>query len=148
MKTMNFQGPGFKIQIPTNWFITSSPQVQAMFVAPPQGELRANLMITMRPLEEDVTLVDILKTSLETQKKEYPEFELLEETEIEKDGWTGITRLYKWFSSEHKTRILQRQVFFVIKQMLTTITTTRTATNKAQEMDAVFIQILESFHFE
>ena len=148
MKTMNFQGPGFKIQIPTNWFITSSPQVQAMFVAPPQGELRANLMITMRPLEEDATLVDILKTSLETQKKEYPEFELLEETEIEKDGWTGITRLYKWFSSEHKTRILQRQVFFVIKQMLTTITTTRTATNKAQEMDAVFIQILESFHFE
>lgn len=148
METMNFQGPGFKMQIPTNWFITSSPQIQAMFVVPPQGILRANLMITLRPLEEGVTLADIVKSSIETQKKEYPEFELLEEAEYKKDEWTGSARVYKWYSSEHKTRLLQRQVVFVINQMLTTITTTRTDVDKAEEIDGAFEQILQSFHFE
>jgi hypothetical protein len=148
MKTMNFQGPGFKLQVPTNWFISSSPQIQAMFVAPPQGNLRANLMVTMRPLEEGVSLADVVKSSLDTQKKEYPEFELLEETAYKLDEWTGIARKYKWYSSEHKTRLLQRQVFFLLDQILTTITTTRTDIDKSEELDQVFTQILQSFHFK
>lgn len=148
MKTMNFQGPGFKMQVPTNWFINSSPQIQAMFVAPPHGNLRANLMVTMRPLEKGVSLADVVKSSLETQKKEYPEFKLLEETDYKIDEWTGVARVYKWYSTEHKTRLLQRQVFFLINQMLTTITTTRTDADKAEEFDQIFEKILQSFHFE
>lgn len=145
MKTMNFEGPGFTMQIPTDWFITSTPQIQAMFVSPPRKGGRANFMVNVRPLDMDVTLDQVVKTSLETQKKEYDKFELLESAIYSKDNLTGHQRLYKWFSKENNATIRQRQIIIVTGQMLITLTSTRTDLKIMEELDDVFAQMLESF---
>jgi hypothetical protein len=147
MKTMNFDGPGFKLQVPTDWFITSSPQIQAMFVSPPREGGRANFMVTLRPLDENVTLEQVSTTSLETQKKEYKQFKLLQEAPVQKGDINGHRRLYSWFSEEHNAKIMQQQVLFVANRMLTTITTTRTDLPVTEEVEPIFTQMIESFQF-
>jgi hypothetical protein len=147
MKTMNFEGPGFTLQVPTNWFLTSAPQIQAMFVAPPRDGVRANFMVTLRPLEEQVTLEAVAKSSLKTQEKEYDKFELLEAGDYKKEKLKGHMRHYKWFSKEHNAGIVQRQVLFVRDRMLTTITATRTDFPGTEDIDKAFADMLASFKF-
>lgn len=148
MSEMYFQGPGFHLQVPTDWFVTSNPQVQVMFVAPPRDGARANLMITLRPLEASATLDEVVKSTLETQKKEYPEFSLIEDAEIYKGEVVGHQHLYRWYNETHKTRILQRQVIMVANQMLTSITTTRPDTDNMDDLDAALAAMIESFQFD
>lgn len=148
MAEMNFKGPGFQMKVPTDWLITSNPQVQAMFIAPPRTGMRANLIITLRPLDPDATLEAVVNTALSTQKKEYPEFALLEEGEYRNGELVGHQHLYKWYNQQHSTHILQRQVIFVAGQMLTSITSTRTYADGAEDLDLAFEAMLESFHFD
>lgn len=148
MQEMHFQGPGFHMQVPTNWFITSNPQVQVMLVSPSQNGIRANFMVTLRSLEPTVTLSSVVASALETQKKEYPEFALLEEGDYTKGQVVGHLHSYKWFNQRHSTLIFQRQVIFVNNQILTSLTTTRTDGVDGSEVDAVFNRILGSFQFE
>ncbi|RMD66927.1 DUF1795 domain-containing protein [Candidatus Parcubacteria bacterium] len=147
MEMMNFEGPGFTLQVPSNWFITSTPQIQAMFVAPPRKGGRANFMVTLRPVEKDVTLDQVVQTSLDTMQKEYAQFELLQAGEYQKGDLIGHQRLYTWFSKEHNAPILQRQVIFIADQILYTLTTTRVNISSLEDLDAVFEQMIASFQF-
>jgi hypothetical protein len=148
MTTLHFQGPGFSLQVPSDWFNTAAPQIQAMFIAPPRQGVRANLMITLRPLDEAVTLEEVVRSSLETQKKEYAEFELLEDSEYKHEDLIGHQHYYKWFSKEHNARIVQRQVMFVRDRILTTITTTRTDFPGVEDLDNTFDTMINSFMFQ
>ena len=145
---MNFQGPGFHMQVPTDWLITSNPEVQAMFVAPPQAGMRANLMITLRPLEASATLDAILSSALEIQKKDYPEFTLLEQGQFSIGDVIGHQHFYKWYNEKHTASVVQRQVLIVLNQVLTTITTTRMDVESVEDVDQAFAAILSSFKFD
>jgi hypothetical protein len=148
MTEMYFKGPGFHMKVPSDWFITSNPQVQAMFVAPTQNGARANLMITLRPLDPSATLESIVATTLETQKKEYPEFVILEQGEYPKGDLIGHQHLYSWYNQQHSAHIVQRQVIFIAGQMLVSITTTRTRTGDADDFDIILTAMLQSFEFD
>jgi hypothetical protein len=145
MTTLHFQGPDFSLQVPSDWFNTAAPQIQAMFIAPPRQGVRANLMITLRPLDADIALAEIVISSLDTQKKEYAEFELLENGEYRQGDLIGHQRYYKWFSKEHNARIVQRQVMFIRAQVLYTLTTTRTDFPGVEDLDQTFSEMIKSF---
>jgi len=148
MATMNFQGPGFQMDVPTDWVITSSPQFQAMFIAPSETDgLRANLMITMRPVKPEVTLEEVARLAKETQQKEYTEFEVVEEGELTVSGSKGYQRLYRWFNQEAGTQVLQRQVMLMGGRVLVTLTSTRPVNEQAAPFDKQFASMIDSFRF-
>jgi len=145
---MDFKGPGFHLQVPTDWFISSSPQIQAMFVAPNAEEkIRPNFLITIRPLEMDVKLEEIVQIAKETQMKEYPQYEVLEEGKLDKDPG-GFYRSYEWKQEMRQVKIIQRQIMFINNSMLYTITTTRSEMTEAQKIDLLFDHMINSFHFD
>lgn len=145
MQTMNFEGPGFRLQVPTTWLITSTPSVQVMFISPPRRFGRANLSITIRPLEKDATLEEVVQTAQEIQQKEFDSFELLEANEYQSNGLVGYKRVYKWFSKEHNFPVQQCQIMLIVNQILYTLTCTRPDVESMAEFDEIFEQMVKSF---
>lgn len=146
MPTMNFRGPSFTMQVPTNWFITSSPQFQAMFVAPPASDgLRANLAVAITPVSAEVTVQSVAEAARQNQQKEYAEYEMLAEGSFPTNEGPGFQRQYKWYNRERDVHIMQRQVFYVSGQMLYTLTATRQEIGDATEIDQILDQMLLSF---
>lgn len=145
MQTKTFEGPGFCLEIPTDWFITSSMQFQAMFIAPPgdQGE-RANLAVSMTPVQSDANLRSVIESARETQEKEYPQYQVLEEQDsIDPEG--TFRRRYQWYNPKNGVRVIQLQIFWITGQILFTITTTRTNVQGAEEFENIFDKIIDSF---
>jgi hypothetical protein len=149
----DFKGPGFSMQVPTDWYITSSPQIQAMFISPPQGEgLQGNLMVTMNPVEDGVTVEEIASEAKKNQLAQYPEYELLAEGLVEGSENQVYTREYKWFNEKKALRVHQRQIMYLVDQMLYILTTTRpetdTITEAIKRLDAQMEMMLQSFSLE
>jgi hypothetical protein len=145
---MDFKGPGFHMQVPTDWFITSSPQVQVMFIAPPsQEKVRPNLMITLRPVEPDVDVQEVARLAKETQEKEYPQYKVLEEGMREKEP-IGYSRTYRWHRVDHQVDLVQRQVMFVQEQVLFTLTATRPEMDQAALVDSLLDHMIQTFKFD
>lgn len=148
MSMMDFKGPGFHMQVPTDWFITSSPQVQVMFLAPPsQEKVRPNLMITLRPLEPDVDLQAVARLAKETQEKEYPQYKVIEEGMLEKEP-IGFARAYSWHQADRQVDVVQRQVMFIQGQVLFTLTATRPEMNQAEIVDSLLDHMIQTFKFD
>jgi hypothetical protein len=117
---VHFQGPGFTMQVPSDWFITATPTVQAMFVAPYRGHpLRANCLITIRPVQDA----------------------------LDQDGTPGIFRLYHWRNPEHNTPVVQSQTYFVKQNLLYTLTTTSDMDEK-DASEPIFERMVGSFKLE
>jgi len=142
---MQFRGPGFEIEIPTDWLITSAPEYQVMFLGPKyNGELRPNLVITIRPVDENVFPEQIAKETQKIQEKEYPEYQVLEEVDYGKEGGTAFLHRYSWHNSQYDKDILQIQCFFVVARILFTITATRPR-DYEQTLDEIFEYMIGSF---
>jgi hypothetical protein len=152
MKFMQFQGPTFTMQVPTSWFVTSSPKFQAVFTAPEKtgGAAQANLIVSVRPVKDDVTAVAVAQAAKETQQKEYPEYEVLEEIVAEDAELPTVHRLYKWHNLERQMVMIQRQAFYVHDNRLYTLTATRSETNgeDTEEIDETLLQMMNSFSLE
>ena len=150
MNFMHFRGPSFTMQVPTNWFITSSPKFQAMFIAPPGPDnVRANLAVSITPVDKDVTVQAVADAAKQTQQKEYPEYSILDEIEMTSaDGKKGLRRVYKWYNRDKNMHIVQQQVFYLVSQMLYTITATREEREGMEAIDDMFAQMIASFKFE
>ena len=142
METKHFQGPGFTMQIPTDWFITSSPQFQAMFVAPAsEFGIRANLAVSMTPVKEDVTARMVAENARKNQEIEYAEYSVLGEDEAVTPD-KSFTRIYKWYNSSKNMHLLQKQIFLVVNQMLFTVTSTRQIGEETEEIDAILEEMI------
>ena len=148
MDVMTFQGPGFHLNVPTNWVVFSNPQFQAMFVAPPSPAGRANLGIALRPVSEGTELAKIAETALAMQQKDYPKFKVVREGALEGSGGKGFERVYTWHNEQQKIDLHQRQVMFLVKGVLTTLTATRENRKEAEELDKVLEAMVASFAFE
>lgn len=56
MATMQFDGPTFALDVPTDWFAVSAPEYQTAFLSPPDARgQRASFTVAIRPLLEQVT---------------------------------------------------------------------------------------------
>lgn len=150
MLMKEFKGPGFTMQVPTDWYITSTPQIQAMFISPPQeGGFQANLMITMNPVEEKVTLESIADETKQNQIAQYPEYEVQEEGFQPGTNQKAFKRTYEWFNKDKSLRVYQKQVMILVNGMVYVLTTTRPAVDQRTEdikrIDAQLQMMVESF---
>jgi hypothetical protein len=142
---MLFQGPGFTLKSPSDWFITAAPTIQVMFVAPYSGEkIRGNLAISLQPVQEDVTSVSVAEIAKETQQRDYPQFEVVAEVAIQVDTLEGIYRLYTWYNPQEALFVTQLQTFFVVNQMLITLTGTCSQKQEAEFLPS-FNEMIDSF---
>lgn len=148
MQFMNFEGPNFTLEVPTNWVISSSANFQAIFLGPGDQPIRPNLVLAIRALEEGVTYQDVAASARETQEREYPEFNLLEEKDYGESGGSVLTRRYEWLNPANNVRVVQTQAFITAGQLLFTMTATRAAELKPaqqREVDTIFDHIIQSF---
>lgn len=145
---MNFQGPNFRMKVPSDWYIVASPTVQAMFLEPVGNQrLRGNMMITLRPIQEGLTLADVSVAALETQAAGYPQFSLIDEQDITVSGVRGKYRLYQWFNAEDNIPVVQAQAFFVARDLLITMTATCDLERQAGTMP-VFNAMFDSLELQ
>lgn len=149
MSFMNFQGPTFTMQVPTTWFVNSSPQFQAIFTAPKGEGVQANLIVSIRPVKAEVTAVSVAQTARDTQTREYPQYEVLEETAVTDAPVPYFRRSYRWYNTERKTAILQSQAYYVHKNRLYTLTATQPAIGvDSDETNKILDQMMDSFKLE
>ena len=146
MAFMQFQGPGFIMETPTDWLITSSAQFQVMFLGPQTGVVRPNLMVTIRPVEEGATAPQVAAEALAIQQREYPDYTLLEENDYTASGGLAFVRKYTWRSPEHDAYILQIQAFFIFSGAIFTLTATCLRDSDAA-LESTFNHMIRSFRF-
>jgi len=145
MVFMLFQGPGFELEVPTDWLVVSSPDYQAMFLGPKlKSGARANMMVTVRPVNEDVTLEVIAVQARKFQEHEYDDYHVLDETDYTQEGGIAYLRRYEWGSKQGGNRVSQVQGFFLVDNVLFTLTATRTE-KKNKQVDAAFDRMFRSF---
>jgi hypothetical protein len=147
MEYQQFQGPGFTMETPTDWVIQSSPQFQALFLAPPREHAtRPNLAVAVRPVQLDVTVLAVADEARKVQEREYPRYEILGEHDYTETGGAAFQRLYAWFNEDRRAQILQWQTFVVVGRVLFTLTTTRLAEDEDGEiLDEMFLHMMKSF---
>lgn len=148
MPYMNFQGPNFSLEVPTDWVVSSSPQFQAIFLGPLYEPVRPNVLVSLRPVEEGVTPEAVAESARETQEREYPGYEVLGEVDYREHGGIGIARSYRWVNPTNKVPVIQTQAFFVFAKILFTLTSTRAedvSEETARELDEVFDHMLQTF---
>ena len=148
MSFMLFQGPGFELEVPTDWLVTSSPEYQAMFLGPKLDlDLRANLMITIRPVQDDVTAGAVAEQARVFQEHEYDDYEVVEEVDFSQNGGLAFLRRFEWFNKDHAKRVYQVQYFFVYSNILFTLTATRYSDSDHQ-IDALFDHMIKTFRMK
>lgn len=148
MAMMDFQGPSFTMKVPTNWFITSTPQIQTMFVAPPTEDgLYANLSITLQPLTPEATLKAVVEQTLAVQEKEYADYQLLNQELVAENGLEKARLTYTWLNENHGKHVHQRQEMFLVGEVLYTLTATRSVaeSDEVQRLDAMLRHMMETF---
>jgi len=147
----HFEGPGFQMEVPTNWFISSSLQFQAIFLAPPPFEgIQPNLAIAVRRIQPDITVGDIAEEARLVQEREYPYFEVFSENDTTDQGGAAFQRLYQWYNRETDQLVLQLQTFVVTSEVLFTLTATRSVVEDTSGLpiDDVFMHMIRSFRLE
>lgn len=150
MEYKHFQGPGFSMEIPTDWFISSSPESQIIILAPPtETGARPNIAVSMRVVQDDVTLLDLAAEAREIQAEEYADYEVLGEEDYTETGGIAFQRFYQWVPQTSGEPVLQVQTFILAGQILFTITATRFASEtEGDTYDEVFGHVIRSFRVE
>ena len=153
MLLKEFKGPGFTMEVPTNWYISSTPQIQAMFISPPQeGGVQANLMVTMNPVQENVTAESVAKEAKKNQMAQYEQYQIIEEGFIKRTNKQGYQRVYEWFNPNQELKLHQKQIMLVVSNMLYILTTTRPVDTDNEEVlqrfDTSLEMMLQSFKLD
>jgi|GEM_PF-698242 len=146
---MNFEGPTFTMQVPTNWFITSSPTLQAVFVAPTSvagnQPVRPNIIVSIRRLKEETAAQTVAAAVKKDQQTQYADYQILKEIDNSADDISGFSRQYTWHKTGENTRVVQTQTFYVARKILYTLTGTRSADVEIPVIDEIFTRMSNSF---
>jgi len=126
---IEYQGPSFVMQVPSNWAQSSNEQFTALFAAPPEQDFSANLGVAITPVIEGTTVEEVAASARRYQEQDYPNYAILEEATFELNGNPAFRRVYKWRSDEHNLAISQEQVFVKAGDRLYTLTATALTEN-------------------
>lgn len=153
MLMKNFKGPGFSMEAPTDWYITSNPQIQVMFISPSQTDgSRANLMITVNPVKDNITVASVSEEAKKTQSEQYSEYQILSEDFLNSDDQNAFQRVYEWTNSDLSIRVHQKQVMILSNGFLYILTTTRAVgdddSEELKRLDATMEYMLQSFRLD
>ena len=142
MNYIPFKGPGFMLERPDTWTATASLDYQTMFSADVNAwGVRPNMLLSIRPLNDEASLGDVMEQARLIAQKELHGYEILQEVDQSPDGW--VERRYGWVRTEDDLGIVQLQRFYKFGNLLFAFTATRT--EYESEYDEVFYRILESF---
>lgn len=141
---MDFQGPTFNLEIPSDWYITATPQLQAVFLGPELGGTRPNVSISMRPVTEEVTTNAVANEARKNQQTEYANYQVLSETDYTQTGGAAYVRSYRWDNIDRNVPVQQVQMFIVYNRMLYTLTAT-CIEKYYTRFDEIFVHMVETF---
>ena len=154
---MRFVGPTFELNVPTDWFVLAAPQYQTMFLSPQTAEgWRANLTITLRPLEDDTStpqqfLESILQPVPVTEEEQTGLLEVLEQGAMKIGGIDGVYGIRRITNSETGEVAHQRIVIAVHDDTIYIFGATRPTdgdTALLEKVDAIFEQMFVSLRFQ
>lgn len=142
MKYIPFKGPGFTLERPKSWTVTASLEYQSMFADEVnEWGLRPNLLLALRPIQDEVTLVDVMEQARLNAERELTGYTIIQEVDQSAEGW--VQRQYGWVRPDDNLGIVQTQRFYKSGNFLFAFTGTRTE-HEAQ-YDDIFLNILNSF---
>lgn len=153
MAYMDFLGPTFKLNIPTDWYIASSQKYQLVLLPPPFDGTGsgANFTVMMnRIYEKEADLNTTMVEFLDVLKDQLPDFTIIEQEPI-----TGYEHPAHWYKATWKnpqdnppTIYIQRQMFYLTEGVLYVITSLRPETSETQDvikLDELFAHIFKSW---
>lgn len=145
MEFKNFQGPNFITQIPTDWFISSSPDFQAIFLAPPEADdTRANLTVSIRRLSEPTTIPEFVQQVELERQKDYADYTPIEEVDYTASGGSGYQSIFRWYNEARETYVYQLQALYLVNDVLFTLTGSTIEAHQATYLP-IFQQINDAF---
>lgn len=136
MDTMRFQGPGFALDVPTNWVVAASPQAQAVFFGPQVSGIQSNLIITIRRVATGVTLQEIARVSDENQRVVSANYTVLGEQDYTEEGGSAFVRRFTRTTGEGSV-VEQIQALILVDTLLYTLTGTSAAEGDNPELTEV-----------
>lgn len=141
---IEYIGPTFTLQVPTQWKQTSNPQFQALFLAPEERGFSANLGVTVDLTAEEATVEMIAEAARKYQYQDYPQYFIISEQSLTVDGKPAFKRVYTWHSAEHDLDITQVQLF--VKDGVTLYILTATSLKKDYDRyKNIFREMMDSF---
>lgn len=145
MNYILFKGPGFTLKRPETWTTTASLEYQTMFSDDVNAwGIRPNMLLSIRPLNDDASLADVMDNARQVAEQELASYEILAEVDHSADdGW--VQRQYGWVRTEDDLGIIQLQRFYKFSNLMFVFTATRT--EHEPEYDDIFHHILDSFSF-
>jgi hypothetical protein len=147
MEFKHFSGPGFEMQVPTDWFISSSPHFQAMFTSPEgEGGVKANLVVSIEPITKNYGLKEARAALQESKSFVMKGSEVISEVETKLDGLPAFHGLYKVTPEGAAKPIVLRQVVCTSKKMIISLIASRTV-GVEPEFDQAIAVMIDKFKF-
>jgi len=128
MATMQFDGPTFVLDVPTDWFAVSAPEYQTAFLAPPdaQGQ-RASFTIAIRPLLEQVTARQFAEVIEQTYDQLGVTYQLLSQDMVKLGEIEGYATTSLISSAEGSALLRQQQIVAVTDDLIYVLIASRPA---------------------
>jgi hypothetical protein len=144
MNWMTFEGPTFRIDMPTTWLVKANQQFQAMFIAPKDEQDPIFPSFTIAITATDTDLKTHFETIEKLQTAEYPDYQVL----TREVGANHAFRMYSWRYPASPTPLIQQQLFLMDEENNNVYTLTATFLQKqTQEFEPVFEAMMKSFNF-
>lgn len=142
-----FRGPNFTMQVPSEWLITATPQVQTLFLSPESDlPVQANLSVTIRGAQDDVTADAVADSVIETQRQSFADFNLHERSSADVGGVEGETFVCRWLNADVNTHITQAHRIALKDNRLYSLTATY-PDGVSDEVVSTLAGMLDSFRF-
>lgn len=149
MQFMKFYGPTFTLDIPTDWTIGSTNQLQAIFISPSlDNGQRVNLAIALKTIEAGQTAQTLGKLAGEMQQENYNDFEVIAESDFTFNERPALEHKFRWVNPNTGDPVIQHQTYLMDDQFIYILTASRPSDldeKNSQRVDALFEQVLGSF---
>ncbi len=145
-----YEESSYSISYPGNWAKNKGTKFDVIFLAPRQDDFSANLGITVASLSEEEksqTLDEIVNIIKQLQSEDYPEYKVISENHLTVSDKSAFKRVYDWYSSEYKLDVTQIQVF-LIKDDTSYIITATSLSDKFDEYEPTFMEMINSFQLK
>ena len=136
-----FKGAMFRMEAPTDWYITSSADYQAVFIAPPYADgPGSNLTVAVNMMPRPVTLEQAVAANRELIVERFGEVKVDELEQATIDGNAAFYQSYEFAQPQTDKAIFQQQLITVDGKNNTrviTMTATRPVEPEGQDAAAL-----------
>jgi hypothetical protein len=125
MEMIPFEGAGFRILKPSDWYATATARFAALFLQSTEpDQISPNLAVTAKPVEAGVEADALVEAAIEQQQASYPKYKLLANETVEVGGKTAQLIAYTWFNPEANVHVWQQQLVVIADDIAYSVVTT------------------------